>query len=231
MSMRFQLTQFEGPLDLLLSLIEEKKMDITEVAISEVTEQFLSYLDAVEEKAAEEMADFLVIAARLLLIKSKRLLDIHTPDEDDGPTLEEQLRLYRAFVKASHIIQKNWLKNEKSVFRVEPPRKPTAFVFPDNFGISGLHKSMVQLLRRLTPPKPLQFATIDKAVSLKEKIDHIRALLKSVKSVNFSGLLKNANNRTEVIVSFLALLELVKQHDIKLEQGDAFGDIMVKRMK
>ena len=135
MKAHFQLEKFSGPLDLLLSLIDEEKLDINELAISEVTEQYLRYLEAMEEKRPEELADFLVMATRLLLLKSKNLLPQLETDEEEGPSLEEQLRLYKAFVEASKKLNKKWLEGRVANFRIEPPRHPTSFVAPANFGL------------------------------------------------------------------------------------------------
>ena len=228
---KIKLEQFEGPYDLLLQLIADKKLEITEIAISEVTEQYLAYLDTLEKKRPEELADFLVVAAKLLLMKSSRLLPQFAPEEEEGPSLEEQLKLYKAFLDASKTVNTMWLNGKRASFRVEPPRRPEAFLPPKNFMLEALHESMVQLLNRLKPPKELPLARIDKAVSMKEKIDVIRRLLKSRKQFSFSELLKDSKNRTEIIVGLLALLELVKLKVVGLRQEKGFGEIVVERAR
>jgi len=225
----FKFGQFNGPLDLLLSLIEEQEMDINEVALSQVTEQYLHYLDSIENKKPEELADFLVIATRLLFIKSRKLLPDFT-QEEEGPSLEEQLRLYKMFVESAKKLNKRWLDKERAVFRVEPARRPTEFIPPENWGLENLHESMVKLLHRIKPPKPIPHTEIDKAVSMKEKINQIRKLLKGNGSVSFSKALQNSENKTEVIVGFLALLELVKQKSVALKQRGAFNDILIEQV-
>lgn len=221
---------FEGPLDLLLSLIDEEKLTISEVAISKVTEQYLNYLDKIEEKKPEDLADFLVVATRLLFMKSRLLLPQFGVEEDEGPSLEDQLRLYKAFVEASKKLNKSWLGNTRAVFRVEPARQPEGFLPPVNLSFAHLRESMDKLLYRLTPPKPLPRTHIDKSVSIKEKIDSIRKLLNSSKQASFSSLLSDSKNKTEVIVSFLALLELVKQRSVGLKQSGNFKDILIKKV-
>lgn len=225
-----KLEQFEGPFDLLLSLIGEQKLSISEVSLSEITEQYLQYLDKIEKNRAEEMADFLVVATRLLLLKSKLLLPQFTLEEELGPSLEEQLRLYKAFVEASREINKLWLSDNMSVFRVEPPRKMEYFVPPNNLILDGLHQNMVQLVSRLKPPKPLPETRIDKAVSMKDKVDFIRKLLRKSKRISFNEILNSASNRTELIIGFLALLELVKQRAVALQQTKVFEDIVIERV-
>lgn len=225
-----KLQQFEGPFDLLLSLIDDEKLSLSELSLSNVTEQFLVHLDTLEENRAEELADFLVVAARLLLLKSKMLLPQFSPEEEEGPGLEEQLRLYKAFVDASKKLNKRWLSSLRSVFREEPPRERTGFTPPEDVTLERLHTSMLQLIHRLAPPKPLPTTHIDKAVSMKERLDIIRNMLKSKKSFNFHDVLSSARNKTEVIVSFLALLELVKQRTVSLSQDDNFTDIVIERV-
>jgi len=213
--MKIKLEQFSGPLDLLLSLIKDNELNITELALSEITEQYLKYLDKLEDNRAEELADF---------------LPQFGPEEEEGPSLEEQLKLYKTFVDLSRKVNKLWNYKDRSVFRVEPPRKAESFVAPVNLDKSVLYDNMVQLLNRLKPLKPLPETRIDKAISMKEKLDKIRNILKKNKSINFLELLENANNRTEVIVSFLALLELVKQKAVILKQEATFADIAIERV-
>lgn len=221
---------FSGPLDLLLSLIDEQKLDINELAISEVTEQYINYLETLEEKHPEELADFLVIATRLLLLKSKNLLPQLEPDDEQGPSLEEQLRLYKAFVEASKKLNKVWLQNNIAGFRVEPPRRPTSFVAPVNFNLKNLQESIWKLILRLKPLKELPQRNIDKGLTIKEKLEQIRVLLKKTKEFSFNDVLQNSQNRTEVIFTFLALLELVKERQVALKQEDSFSDIMVAKI-
>jgi len=224
------LDQFSGPLDLLLSLLEESKLNISEVSLSSITEQYLTYLDTLEDNRAEELADFLVVGSRLLLLKSKMLLPQFAPEEDEGTSLEEQLRLYKVFLEASKGVNRLWQADSRSFFRFEPPRRPLQFVAPINLSRDSLRQSMLQLVDRLTPPKPLPETAIDRAVSMKETIDRIRALLKKNRRLSFGELLTSAHNRTEVIVSFLALLELVKQKAVALRQREIFSDIVIEKI-
>jgi len=230
MKPNLELKEFSGPLDLLLSLIKDNKFDINELSLSKVTEQYLKYLDTLEKNKAEELADFLVVGTRLLLLKSRALLPQFVSEEDEETSLEEQLKLYKSFIDASRKIDKLWKDKNKLVFRIELPRKREEFVSPNNLAQDNLHKSMVQLVNRLKPPKPLFSTTIDRAVSMKEKIDSIRNILNKSGKVNFFEILKDVKNRTEVIVSFLALLELVKQKNVVLKQRDIFSNISVEKV-
>lgn len=222
--------EFSGPLDLLLSLINEEKLTINELSLSQVTEQYLDHLATVEDKKPEELADFLLIAARLLLLKSKSLLPELSEKEEDGISLEDQLRLYQAFVQAAKKLNKHWLNKLVTNFRFEPTRQPKEFVLPNNLGLESMHQSMVKLLERLRPLKPLPQAQIDRGISLQDKIEQFRVLLKNKQGFNFRDVLQNSQNRTEVIVGFLALLELVKAKNIVLKQRGVFTDILIENV-
>ena len=222
-----KVSQFEGPYDLLLTLIQDQELDITEIAISEVTEQFLNHLDSLDQEKPEELADFLVVATKLLLHKSRILLPQFGPQEDEGPSLEDQLKLYKQFVDASKSINEMWLSDTKGAYRIEPPRKAEGFMPGTVVTLERLHESMLQLVHRLAPPKAIPQAHIDKTVSMKEKIDTIRTLLKKSKNISFHEVLESSQNRTEVIVGFIALLELFKDKTIAITQDENFGDIMI----
>lgn len=227
MSLDFKLDKFSGPLDVLLNLIEEKQMSISELSLSEVTEQFLDHLSKLEDKRPEDLADFLVVATRLIFIKSRELLPQLGADEEDGPSLADQLRLYQAFIEASKKLNHHWNGLSRSVFRAEPPRRPAEFISPKNFSAENLRASLEKLIRRLKPLPPLPQTQIDKTVSIQEKIENIRKLLSRGRGISLFGLLKGSRSRTELIVNFLALLELVKQEDVSLKQGSNFGDIII----
>ncbi|MFA7314365.1 MAG: segregation/condensation protein A [Candidatus Magasanikbacteria bacterium] len=230
-NLQIQSKEFSGPLDLLLSLIDEKKMEISKLSISAVTEPFLNYLDTLEEIEAEELSDFLVIAARLLLMKSRTLLPQLNTDEESGVDLDEQLRLYRRFVDASKNLHNIWLdKSRISYGHIEEIVRATEITQPHNFTLELLSQSMVQLLKRLEPVKALPNTYIDKTITIKEKIDKMRAMLKKYKHVNFRDILSDVSSRTEVIVSFLAILELIKQNSVILKQDESFGDIELSRV-
>jgi segregation and condensation protein A len=227
--MQLTLKKFTGPFDLLLSLVQGQELKITEISLSEVTEQYLQYLDKLEESNVEELADFLVVAAKLLYLKSKRLLPEFMPEEEEEDELESQLKLYKKFVDASKIIEKKWNTSAISGFRSEPARKPEAFTLPTNVSLEGLAQSMIQLVSKLAPPKSIGKTHIDKTVSLKDRIDSIRKLLKSKKSFRFTDALADTENKTDMIIGFLAILELVKQKSLFLEQDNTFGDIIISR--
>lgn len=224
------LEKFTGPLDLLLSLVEDQKMEITEISISQVTEQFFNYLNKLENEAPEELADFLVVATRLVYLKSKNLLPYLMPEEDEGPDLANQLRLYKMFVEASVKVNEMWNEKKLSYGRFEPPALPKEFTPPQNSGLENLTNAYLNLLKRLKPSDPLPQVKIDRSVSVKRQIESIYNLLKTTKKVSFSEIIKTAGSRTEVIVNFLAILELLKAEKIFITQNNSFEDIEINKI-
>jgi len=226
-ALELRLTDFSGPLDLLLALIEESKLTISDISLSEVTEQFLVYIDGLEEKNPEELADFLVVASKLILIKARSLLpQFASEDAPEGPAHEDQLRLYRLFVDASKEINARWGSGQRSISRVEPIRAVEEFIWPENVSPETLEHVMKKIIGRLTPRKPLPQTTIDRTISIRERIRHIRTVLEKQSRLNFQDILDSEQqNRTNIIVSFLAILELVKQEHLTLKQSGNFSEI------
>lgn len=222
--------QFSGPLDVLLSLLTEKKLAITEFAISEVTEHYLAAIENLEERDPDDLADFLVVATKLLILKSKSLLPQFFQEEEDEQSLEAQLKLYKQFVDASKHIARHWNTPERSYPRIEPPRIQTEVVLPLNVTQDKLHAAMLHLVRLLAPRKALPEVRIDKAVSVKEKIAQIHVLLANMKRCSFGQVITDAKNKTEIIIGFLAILELVKQRVVVLSQKETFDDIVISRI-
>jgi segregation and condensation protein A len=230
-NLNFKLTDFSGPLDLLLSLIDDRELDISEIALGEVTEQFLAYLELMEDKDADELSEFLVVASKLILAKAQLLIPQFAPEEAiEGPALEDQLRLYRLFVEASREVDRLWVDKHKSFFRVEQVRIVDGFVWPTNVDIVSLEDSMQRIIHRLKPRNPLPETTIDRAISIKERIHRIRTLLMEGTNFTFRELLSDADNKTDIIVSFLAILELMKNLKLTVSQDTNFSDISIQNI-
>lgn len=230
MPTNLKLEKFEGPLQLLLELIGEEKLNITEIALAEVTEQYLAYLNTLENERPEALADFLVVATRLVFLKSRELLPTLSADEEDGISLADQLKMYQKFVEASKIVLAKWEEKKHAYGREEPPLKSIEFVLPANALAQNLLDSISNLLKRLKPVAPLPQVSIDKSISLRERVQKIFDYLKQWKRVSFNEMFGGAKNKTEVIVGFLALLELMKQNKVAISQGVAFSDMEIKHV-
>lgn len=231
MPYKIKLEQFEGPLDLLLQLIEQEEMDITQVSLANVTEQYLAYLNESPDISTEELADFLVVAAKLLLIKSRTLLPQLQIDDEDGTDLEQQLKIYREFYEASKVLHKIILK-KKFLFSRERSVVPIEKVFnpPKSFTSAKLKLLFESVLRELEPWVNLPREVMVKTISIRERIANIQDMITKQATLSFQNLLKSTKNKTEIIVTFLALLELVKQRTVVMVQDKVFEDIMVKRV-
>jgi len=228
--MHVTIGQFTGPLDLLLSLIQGQKMEISEVSISKVTEQYIAYLEQLEETNAEELADFLVIASKILFLKSRSLLDAVVEDEEEGVPLEDQLKLYRMFVNYSKHIDERWNAVYTAYERREPVKIPDSVPLPDNLTMTIMHSTIHDIIERITPRDPLPETKIDKGVSLREIITRLREVLAQEKNTSFYRHVSRTGSRTEVIVHFLALLELVKCREIEVDQSQPFSDISISTL-
>ncbi len=228
-----KLQQFEGPLDLLLSLIEEQKLNITDIALAEVTEQFLSYVKELEQIEPTALADYLNIAAKLLVIKSKAILPSLEVAEDEELEPEEDLTskliLYKKFKEVARYIKQIDSQGQQGFIRTAVFSQRVNF-FPDpKVTAESLHESILKVLQQLKELDNLPKARVKEAVSIQEKISHLQNRLASRIETSLSELLAEAKNKDEVIVTFLALLELIKQRIFSVEQELLFTDVKIKQ--
>ncbi|MBU0625793.1 segregation/condensation protein A [Patescibacteria group bacterium] len=229
MSYTVKLEQFEGPLNLLLQLIEAEKLDISEVSLSQVTDDYLTLLEANPDIPPEELADFLVIASRLLLIKSKLLLpylQLNT-EEDDGLDLESQLRIYKSYLEASKILEKMVGRRRFLYVHDKLPKTEIGFSPPHNLTLDQMRELFLGIIKRLEPLVQPKREALERTVSIHDKITQIRDLISRTKQIKFSALMNSATTRMEIIISFLALLELVKQRNVYVTQSGRFSDITI----
>ncbi len=229
MAYEVHIASFEGPLDLLLQLVEAQKLEITEISLVQVTDPFLAHLREAEGTLSpQELADFLLVAAKLVYLKSKALLPTLTDTElEEGPDLASQLKMYQAFAKAAVTLgvlakaaTSSWNRARPSLIPLEKSFRP-----PSGLSLEMLAQSYRGLLRRLEPLLRLPQAAVDRIISLEEKMAHLTHRLTQVKRVSFHAFLAESQSRLEVAVSFLALLELIKQRSLRVEQADLFAEI------
>ncbi|MEK7618233.1 MAG: segregation/condensation protein A [Patescibacteria group bacterium] len=225
---------FEGPLDLLLSLIEQRQLDVTTIALAEVTEQFLQYIKQVEDLDPTTLADYLAIAAKLLVIKSKAILpslEIEPEEEEAGVDLESKLILYKQFKEASKLLKLFDNKREQSWTRLVTFDEKINFYPDPSVSAKELHGAILHILSDLKELDNLPKAKIKEAFSIQEKINHLQSTLSKQIETKLSDLLKSAKNKDEVIVTFLALLELIKQEIFSAEQETLFAEVVIKKLK
>ena len=227
-----KLENFSGPLDLLLHLIQEKQMDITTDSLSSVTEQFLNYLQEIDERSPEELASFLVVATKLLLLKSQALLPFLQVEEEENPSdLTTQLKMYKKYATATQVIEE--MIAQKNFLFAKPVSKKiyqVAFHPPQLLSLERLQQVFVDVLSLLEPVVKLPKAALAKVVSLREKFVQIQQALEKQAHLNFYQLMQNSHDRSEIVITFLALLELVKQQTIVVKQEKSFQNITIEKI-
>lgn len=228
-----RLPVFDGPLDLLLHLIEREKLDISAVSLAQVTDQFLQHIRALEQIQAEALADFLVMAARLVWIKSRALLPQPAqveaePEEDPGEALARQLRAYKQFKEAANALRAIEESGRRAYVRLAPlpelPRRSdiAAVTLADLLDAAG------RAFAELAPtPLPVDGVVTPFTLTIKDQIGLIGRVTAGGRPVAFRALLQNARDRLEIIVTLLAVLELIKRRQITVEQAGMFGEITI----
>ena len=212
-----KLEKFEGPLSLLLKIIEAEKMDIADISLAKIADQYVEFIKNTSEIDPDAMADFLVVAAKLLYLKSKALLPYLFPEEEIAEDdLERQLRMYREFLEAMKKIEA--ILKEKNFTFAPVERKlwkmvgaeEKFFAPPKKLVKEDLTAAFKELLVNKKIIK-LEEETIQHKINIEEKIQGIRDALLAKINLSFRDFLVKAESKTEVIVSFLAVLELMKQ--------------------
>ena len=220
---------FEGPLDLLLQLIEKQELDITQLSLAKVTDQYLEHLNLIHDRDPLEVSAFLVIAAQLVLIKSKVLLPVESDEISDleiegGEDLVRQLLEYKKFKNAGAWFHEREELNLRTYFRTAPPQKMPEILDLSNisiFDIAAIYQEIIYAQEEL---KPIEDVVTISTITLKNRINAIVTHFKTISHAKFSSLI-DQNTKLEIIVTFLALLELIKNHLIQASQPEIFGEI------
>jgi segregation and condensation protein A len=229
---RVRLKVFEGPLDLLLHLIEKQELDITTVSLAVVTDQYLEYIARLERVSVEDLADFLVVAARLLLIKSRALLPSPPlseaeEEEDLGADLVRRLKEYRKFKQAAQLLREREESGLRAYLRVAPPPRLERKLDMTGLSVDELVSAVREALLLRPAPVLSDEVVAPITVSISHMIQRIESLLVQERSFSFNRLLQSAASRTELIVTFLAVLELIKAQRVWARQERLFGEILI----
>jgi segregation and condensation protein A len=220
---------YEGPLDLLLSLIERAELDITSLALAQVTDQYLAHIRTLDNRNPAEVSAFLVIAAKLVQIKSEALLprpvNLQPSEEDAGTNLAHQLIVYRRFKQLANWLGEREEANLQTFLHIPPHIHIEAR--PDLTGL-GL-PDLIQAARTAYAPhlsRPFLSTVVSiPLVTIRDKIRAIIHTLKENRRITFKSILGQTYNRIDVVVTFLAMLELVKRHVVETRQEDVFAEI------
>jgi len=238
MEYELKMERFSGPLNKLLELIEEKKLEISEISLAEVTDDFLNYLKKLEKIEVPVLADFIAIASRLVFLKSKSLLPglVFDDEEEEGiKDLERRLKMYKELKPAIKNVHDLWLKHNAGYGR--PYFSPTksigllegGFFYPgDQIDMETILSSLYRILDAFKILE-LETETIrDKVISLEEKIEEVIERLKNELESSF-GKMVSQKVRAEIVVIFLAILHLARDQRIFLTQDKSFSDIMITK--
>ncbi|HNB52960.1 MAG TPA: segregation/condensation protein A [Anaerolineales bacterium] len=220
---------YEGPLDLLLQLIERAELDITKLALAQVTDQFLAYLSNLENRTASEVSGFLVIAARLVQIKSEALLprppQREAGEEDPGEALAQQLLVYKRYKEIAAWLGERDQAGLHTFVRLAAPPKPANVHFDmEGITLADLLKAAERAFAVPTAKTPLKNVVAQPKVTIREKIRQIVATIREGGHARFFYLIGRVRTRLEIVVSFLAVLELIKLKRVTAHQAAMFQD-------
>ncbi|EOS35952.1 MAG: segregation/condensation protein A [Lachnospiraceae bacterium] len=243
MGLSVTLEVFEGPLDLLLYLIEKNKIDIYDIPIVVITEQYLDYIRKMQTEDMNVMSEFLVMAATLLDIKCRMLLpkEVNEEGEEEDPRAElvQKLLEYKMYKYMAYELRDKQVDAAKSWYKKPMlPKEVTEYQYPIDYeellgglSLTKLHEIFKAVMRRQeekVDPIRSRFGKIEKdEINLEEKQVYIEEYVRNHKRFSFRSLLEKQGSKMEVIVTFMAVLEMMKQGIISIEQEDTFADIVI----
>ena len=247
MALEIKLQVFEGPMDLLMHLIDKNQIDIYDIPIVTITEQYMDYINAMQKEDMNITSEFLVMAATLLDIKCKMLLpkEVNEEGEEEDPRAElvEKLLEYKMYKYMAFELRDMQMDADLSWFRQKNlPKEVREYEAPIDFSeliggttLSKLNEIFQDLLKRQedkVDPIRSKFGNIEKEeVDMDAKTLYIRAYIREHKRFSFRALLEKQHSKTEIVVTFLVMLEELKLGEIEIEQEDTFGDIIITSRK
>lgn len=238
MTYNFHINDFEGPLDLLLHMVKESEVDIYEINIRVIIDQYLEFIHSLEEKNIDIASEYLVMASELIHLKSKLLInrkeEIDTEDEfsfKSEEDLKNKLIEYERYKEITKDFQE--LEEKRSEVYTKLPENlkdflPEAKLTKGEFDVDDLLNAYMQYLNRLKLSKPLNTRITKKELSVEDKINEIRDILEKRKRVNFIELFTEPT-KEYIVVTFLSILEMCKLNEITLTQQDNYSPIMIEK--
>jgi len=227
---------YEGPLDLLLDLIEKRKLLINDISLAEVTDEYIARINSMEEMPVGETTEFVALAATLLLIKSRSLLPTLTISEDESRDIKELEYRLAVYQLLKDTARELGTARRPYMYEGSAPEAEPLFIFDQSISFDSLRTAAQSLIDGFPTTLALPKVAVKKIISLEEMIEQLAGRVSSAIALSFkdfSGLHKKSDADIQemkhtVIVSFLALLELVKQGIIKAQQHEHFGDITLQ---
>lgn len=243
MGIPVKLQVFEGPLDLLLHLIDKNKIDIYDIPIVEITNQYMEYIKAMEKEDLNVMSEFLLMAATLLDIKCRMLLPVEVNEEgeaeDPRQELVEQLLQYKMYKYMSYELRDRQVDGERVLYKEATlPEEVSGYVEPvdldlllGDLTLSKLNDIFRDVIRRQVDkidPIRSKYGTIEKEeATLPDKLDYVKRYAREHRTFSFRDLLEQQTSKVQVVVTFLAILELMKVGKIKIHQENTFDEILI----
>lgn len=233
-SILYKLDNFEGPLDLLLTLIHKNKVSIYDIPIVEITDQYLEAIDGIEESSLDNTGDFIVMAAQLLYIKSKMLLPKNEEEEEEDPREELAQRLleYQKYKEASKELRKSEFSSKYMVFRDEEEIKFPIPEYNRHHEVSALIDAFNSILaRRIRKEKPTKRAFTGivgrEKVSVDDMVEKICKRLHKSGRIQFKSLFREEDSKPELIATFLAVLEMIKLNRLYADYNENTKDFVL----
>jgi segregation and condensation protein A len=231
---RIEVPAFSGPLDLLLHLIEREELDVTAISLARVTEQYLAQVEQLRRDKIEHLIDFLVIGARLLVIKSRALLPqspslipAEEEEEDPAQALIRQLRLYRRYKAAAGWLRAREEAGLRTYVRVAPPPRLESKLDLTDITLANLTRALEDVLSRAETMQESVEVIQPRRFTIERQLRYLRKRLSQAGTLGFRELLSETPTRVEIAVTLLALLELIKRREITVAQPTLFGPIEV----
>ena len=230
-----ELPDFQGPLDLLLNLIEQEELDITKISLARVTDQYLAHLEILKATDPDDLTDFLVIAAKLILIKSEMLLPRPPPillteeEEDVGDELARQLLLYKQFKEVATHLRELERQGQRSYVRVAPLIRVEPKLQPGEGNVVALLKAARRVLAIKPEDPDVDEMIAPQVVTIGQQMIRIWQGLAEGEEVTLEQILGAPYNRLVLIVTLLAILELIKRNIIQVEQRSHFSDLIIRK--
>lgn len=231
-SYELQLDEFSGPIEKLLELIEDRQLEVVRLSLAEVTADFFKYIESLEEVSPKVLADFIAVATKLILIKSHTLLpELKLADEEEREIadLENRLKFYREFRQSEANLRRLWRK-KISFGRAYLANLPPGFYLSQALGPTDLLKAMERVASELDALFPRKEQEEVKLITLEEKLSELMERLDRALESSFNNIAAGRERR-EVIVLFLALLHLLKEAVVRVEQEKLFSDIKIASLK
>lgn len=237
--MNLCINDFEGPLDLLLHLVRTAKMDIYTIDTKYIIDKYLEFIGTLPKDDLDEASEYLVMASELIHLKSRLLLNLDDDEKEDNDfsinseeDLKNKLLEYERYQNITGIFKE--LEEKRSEFYTKIPESLSEYIekeniIEDKINPELLKEAMMELQKRMEYQKPLNTRITRREVSVEERIDKVREYLDTRKKVKFTDLFEDFSKEV-VVATFLAILDMCKNKEIKLTQKELFGDILIEKV-